>query len=256
MMSATAFAHVGGALDERRHVARTDAVGRLARAVRGAHEARAARRQNHADLRPPHQLARAFERRVLHALDQSLRRARRERRAIEQRGRLANALDGRGMRAQHNRVLGFDGNQRFVDGRRGWIREGITAATTPMGDATSTMPFRGPRAEPDGAHAANRARHVHRGERVLHDFIGDVAESRFFHGRARQRLRIFSGRLRAGFHDGVDLFLGKCREFFLCGGGSGRQFAGFLNGDEVAIAQAQNALPSPTNFVAVARRLL
>jgi hypothetical protein len=52
------------------------------------------------------------------------------------------------------------------------------------------------------------------------------------------------------------LFLGKCREFFLCGGGSGRQFAGFLDGDEVAIAQAQNALPSPTNVVAVARRLL
>ena len=246
------LAHVGGALDKRGHVARTDAVGRLARTVRGAHQTRAARRQNHADFGPPHQLARAFQRRVLHALDQPLRRARRERGAFEQRGRLANALDRGGMRAQHNRVLSLDGNQRLVNCRRGRIRGRNHRRDNADGrrhfdDALFAVLAQ----NPDGAHAANRARHVHRGERILHDFIGNVAESGFFHGRARQRLRIFRGRFRAGFHDGVDLFLGKCREFFLCGGGSGRQFAGFLDGDEVAIAQAQNALPSPTNVVAV-----
>ena len=53
------------------------------------------------------------------------------------------------------------------------------------------------------------------------DFVGDIAESGLFHGRARQRFRVFGGRLRAGFHNRVDLFLGKFREFFLCGGGCG-----------------------------------
>ena len=158
------------------------------------------------------------------------------------------------MRAQHNRVLGLQRNQCFVDRGRSWIRRRNHGSDNADGrryfdDALFAVLAQ----NSDRAHAANRARYVYRGERVLYDFIGNVAESRFFHGRASQRLRVFSGRLRASFHDCVDLFLGKCCELFLCGGGPGRQFAGFLDGDEVAIAQAQNALPSPTNIVAVTR---
>ncbi len=67
------FANIRCAFDERRHVARTDAVSGLARAIRGAHQARAARRQDHADVTVAHQLARSGERGVLHAADQALR---------------------------------------------------------------------------------------------------------------------------------------------------------------------------------------
>ncbi len=152
------------------------------------------------------------------------------------------------MWTKHNGVLRLNGNQCFVNCSRGRICGWNHCSHNADGRSHFDDAFFAVLAQnPHGAHSANRARHVHCGQRVLYNFIGDVAESGFFHGRARQGLGVFRGRLRAGFHDCIDLFLGKFREFLLCGGGSCRQFAGFLDGDEVAIAQAQNALPSPTN---------
>ena len=69
MMSLRRLLHVGAALDVARCVAGADAVGRLAGAVRGAHEAHAARRQNHGHVAVPHQLLRALERHRLHPSD-------------------------------------------------------------------------------------------------------------------------------------------------------------------------------------------
>src|ERR1019366_9518122 len=103
----------------------------------------------------------------------------------------------------------------------------------------------------DGAHAANRARNVHGGQSIFYDFVGNISEAGFLDRGARERFHVVRSGLRAGFDHGVHLFLGKCGEFFLGGGGAGHQFAGFLNGDEVAVAQAQNALPSPTNAMPV-----
>jgi len=39
------------------------------------------------------------------------------------------------------------------------------------------------------------------------------------------------------------LLLGKCGEDFLGGGGARDKFAGFLNGNEIAIAESQRASP-------------
>ena len=62
-MSRRGFGHVGRALDEARRVAGSHAVRGLARAVGGAHEPHAARRQNHGDVAVLHQVLRPVERR-------------------------------------------------------------------------------------------------------------------------------------------------------------------------------------------------
>ena len=67
------FAHIRRAFDERRHVPRANAVSRLARAVRGAHQSSAARRQDHAHVPVTHQLPRSGKSSVLHAADQPFR---------------------------------------------------------------------------------------------------------------------------------------------------------------------------------------
>ena len=70
---ADGFANIRRAFDERGHVARTDAVSGFARSVGGAHQASAARRQDHAHIAVAHQLARSGKRGVLHATDQAFR---------------------------------------------------------------------------------------------------------------------------------------------------------------------------------------
>ena len=56
------FLDVCRPLDERGRVPGADAVGRLARAVRGSNEAHAPGREDHGDVAVPHQLLRALER--------------------------------------------------------------------------------------------------------------------------------------------------------------------------------------------------
>jgi len=84
----------------------------------------------------------------------------------------------------------------------------------------------------------------YRGQSILDDFIGNVSVTGFFHRGARNASAFVRGSFRAGLDHCVHLFLGKCGEFFLGSGGAGHQFSGFLNGDEVAVAQAQITLPS------------
>ena len=122
--------------------------------------------------------------------------------------------------------------------------EGITAATTPTGAAISMIPFsRSSRIMPTVRHVANGARNVDRGEAVLGDFVGNVAVAGFFDGEARERFAGFGGGVRAGFDDGVNLLLGECGELLLGFVGPLDGLAGFLDGNQVAIAQAQRTLP-------------
>ena len=166
---------------------------------------------------------------------------------LEQRGCLANAFDRRGMRAQHNRIARLDGNQRLVNRRGGRIRtrnhRGDHAhRRRHFHDALLAVLAQ----DAHGAHPANCARHVHGSQSIFYDFVGNISEAGFLDCGAGKRSHIVRGSLRAGFDNGIHLFLRKCGEFFLGGGSAGHQFAGFLNGDEVAVAQAQNALPSPS----------
>ena len=116
--------HVRGALDERRRVARADAVRRLAGAVGGSHQAHAAGRQNHRDVAVLHQLLRALERDRRHPVDGAGWRAGSPRRFLHDLGDARDALDRRGMRAEDDRAARLDGDQDLVDGRRRRVRRG------------------------------------------------------------------------------------------------------------------------------------
>ena len=111
--------HVGGPFDERGRVAGADAVGRLARAVRRAHEPHAARRQDHRHVAVLHQLLRCpSERHRRHPVDRAGWRASPAGRLVHHLGDARDALDRGRVRAQHDRAAGLDRNQDLVDRRR------------------------------------------------------------------------------------------------------------------------------------------
>ena len=75
MMSRTALAEVGGALDVGRRVAGPDAVGRLSGAVGGADQSHPAGGEDDRRFPRLHQLLRALERDGLHPVDGAVRAA-------------------------------------------------------------------------------------------------------------------------------------------------------------------------------------
>ena len=85
--------------------------------------------------------------------------------------------------------------------------------------------------------------HVYRAQAVLDDFVGHVAVTGLLDRRARELLPGIGGGLRAGIHDRVHLLLREFDEFPLGLSGTRREFPGFLDGDEVGVAQAQSAVP-------------
>ena len=84
----------------------------------------AAGREDHAGALVPHQRVGAFERGVGDALDDVFRRARFERRAIQQIRRLAGAAHRVRMRAEHDGVAGLERNQNLVNRGGGRIGGG------------------------------------------------------------------------------------------------------------------------------------
>src|SRR2546422_7142067 len=94
-----------------------------------------------------------------------------------------------------------------------------------------------------GPHAADGAMHVYRAQAILDDFVGHVAVTGLLDRRARELLPGIGGGLRAGIHDRVHLLLREFDEFPLGLSGTRREFPGFLDGDEVGVAQAQSAVP-------------
>ena len=154
------------------------------------------------------------------------------------------------MRAEHDGVAGLERNQRVVDGCGGRVGRGnhrrhYADRTRHFDDAL--FPILADHA--DRAHAGHGPRHVHRRQPVLRRLVGDIAEACLFHGAARQGFGGSGASGGATLHDGVNLLLGKCRELLLSGGSACDEVAGFLDGNEIAVAQIQGA--SPPYFLAI-----
>ena len=107
-------------VDDDRRVARADAQRRFAGGIRRMHHAGAARRQN--DVRFVHQLARQFQAGELDAADNAFRRARLNRRLVDDARSLRRALLSARMRADEDRVAGLQAQQRLKDRRRRRVR--------------------------------------------------------------------------------------------------------------------------------------
>ena len=154
------------------------------------------------------------------------------------------------MRAEHDRVAGFERDQRVVDGGGSRIRRGNHGRhhADRRGDFDDAL-FAVLADHADSAHAGHGPRHVHRRQPVLRRLVRDIAEASLFHGNARQRFGGSGARRGATLHDGVNLLLGKCRELLLSSSGARYEVAGFLDGNEVTVAQIQGA--SPPYFSAI-----
>src|SRR5579864_9102701 len=154
------------------------------------------------------------------------------------------------MRAKDDGVLGFERDECLVDGGGGGVcgrNHGGDDADW-RGDFDDSL-FAVFADYADGADVANGARNVNRGEAILCDFVGDVAVAGFFDGEAGERFASFGGGIGAGFDDGVNLLLGECGELLLGFVGPLDGVAGLLDGNQVAIAQAQrpaSGLPALT----------
>ena len=153
-----------------------------------------------------------------------------------------------GMRAEDDGVLRFERDERLVDGGGSGVCGGNHGGDNADwgGDFDDSL-FAVFADYADGADVANGARDVNRGEAVLRDFVGDVAVAGFFDSEASERFSGFGGGVGAGFDDGVNLLLGECGELLLGFVGPLDGVAGFLDGNQVAIAQAQrpaSGLPS------------
>ena len=112
--------HVGRALDHHGDVARSHAESRLAARIGRFDDGVAAGGENHTGAVMPHQGIGGFDRRSGDALDDVGGGAGFDSRLIEYVRRFAGAPPGVGVRAEHDRVSGFQRDQGFVDcgGRR------------------------------------------------------------------------------------------------------------------------------------------
>ena len=148
------------------------------------------------------------------------------------------------MGAEDDGVLRFERDERLVDGGGGGIRRRNHGGDDAdwRGDFDDSL-FAVFADYADGAQVANGARDVNRGEAIFGDFVGDVAVAGFFDGEASERFAGFGGCVGAGFDDGVNLLLGECGELLLGFVGPLEGMAGFLDGNQVAIAQAQRKFP-------------
>ena len=113
---------IGAAFDKRRAVARAAADGWGAGRIGRTHHAFAAGGEDQRHVFAVHQLRGGFERQLGDAVDAALRRTGRFRRAFDDFNRLPAALTRARMRGEDNGVAGLEGDQRFVDNRRGWVR--------------------------------------------------------------------------------------------------------------------------------------
>ena len=107
-------------VDNDRRVARADAQRRFAGGIRRVHHARAAGRED--DVRLMHQFARQLEAREFDAADDTFRRARLDRRLVNDARGFRGALLGARVRADENRVAGLEAQQRLENRRGGRVR--------------------------------------------------------------------------------------------------------------------------------------
>ena len=228
--------HVRRPLDERRRVARPDAIRRFARAVRRADQSHPARRENHRDVALLHQLLRAFERHRRHPVDATGRSAGAARRLVHHLRDARDALDGRRMRAEHDGAARLQRDQDFVDRRRGGVgrRHDRRDDAERLGDLDDA-PVLVARDDADGLHRADEVVDLLRAEEVLLDLVVDDAVAGFFDGEPREGLGL---RRRRGGHridDRIDLFLAELSELEPGLLGAARERAGFGNGHEIAV---------------------
>ena len=208
--------HVGGLLDVGGRIARTDAVGRLAGAVGGAHEAHAAGRQDHADALLAHQLLRALEGDRLQAGDAAVGQPGGARGRLHDLGDARDAADRRRVRAHHDRAARLDGDQDLVDRRRRRIggRDDGGDDAERLGDLDDLGRLDATQ-HADGLHRLDELIDRLGGEPVLADLVGGDAEAGLFVGELGERFALRRDGRRHGVDDGVDLGLRQLGELAL-----------------------------------------
>ena len=190
-MSLRRFLEVGAALDVAGRVAGADAVGRLAGAVRGAHQSHPAGRQDHRDVAVLHQLLGAFERDGLHPPDAAGRRAGPLRRLRHDLDRSGDAARRGRMRADDDGAARLQRDQHLIDrgGRRVGRRDDGRDDAERLGDLDD-LPILDAVDHADGLHRPDELVDLSGGEQVLLDLVGDDAVAGLLDGQAGQRLGV------------------------------------------------------------------
>ena len=234
--------HVGAALDERRCVARSDAVGRFAGAVCGPDQAHPAGGENHRDIAMLHQLLCAFEGNGGHPVDRARGRSGAACRVLDHLCDSRDAFHRRWVRAQDNRATSFERDEDLVDGGGGRIgrRNDGGHDTKRLGDLDHA-PILVPGNDADRLHRPDELVHLLRAEQVFLDLVFDDAVSRFFNSESCER---FGLRSRRGGHRVDDCVDSRLIEFGdleprLLGPPS--EGAGFRDRREIAIGWLRRA---------------
>ena len=157
-----------------------------------------------------HQFLRAGQSVPLHARDKAFGRAGGNCGPSKNFGRLADAANRGGMRAEHYGISRFERNNCFIDGGRGRIRARNNCAHNSDRDSNFENFFLGVFVDDaDGFHVADCARDFHRGDRVLDYFVRDIAVAGFFNGGTRNAFGCGDSGFRDRFDNRVHLFLGE-----------------------------------------------
>ena len=157
-----------------------------------------------------HQLVGRFDCRGSDTGNQPLGRAHLLRGVRQQRGRFAGTAAGARMRAEDDRIAGFERDQGFVDRRGRRIGRGQHCRDDADGLADlDNSVLRAFAKHADRAHPAHALRQQIGGEHVLREFIGGVAVTGFLYGDLGKALRMIAGGGGDGFDDRVNLRLGE-----------------------------------------------